>query len=46
MFDENWSIPDEPTEDMAEELKLEFDESQDPEAIWEWNGDSWTPVAA
>jgi hypothetical protein len=45
MLDENWSIPDGPTEDMAEELRLEFDESQDPEAIWEWNGESWIPVA-
>ena len=46
MFDENWIIPGDEVEDTAEELSLEFDESQDPEAVWEWNGEVWAPVAA
>ena len=32
--------------DFAEELSLEFDAAQDPEAVWEWNGESWIAVAA
>jgi hypothetical protein len=46
MFDENWIVPGGEFEETAEELSLEFDESQDPEAIWEWNGEAWAPVAA
>ena len=46
MFDENWIIPGNQDEDTAEELTLEFDGSQDPEAVWEWNGEAWAPVAA
>jgi hypothetical protein len=46
MFDENWFVPENTAEDMSEELSLEFDASQDPDAVWEWNGESWAPVAA
>ncbi|MDB4966616.1 MAG: hypothetical protein JWN44_2305 [Myxococcales bacterium] len=46
MLDENWFIPGENVDENAEELSLEFDGGQDPEAVWEWNGDSWVAVAA
>ena len=46
MLDENWFIPGDDAEDFAEEVSLEFDGSQDPEAVWEWNGETWMPVAA
>jgi len=47
MLDENWFVPGDDAEDFAEEeLSLDFDGSQDPEAVWEWNGESWAPVAA
>jgi hypothetical protein len=46
MLDENWFIPGDDAEDFAEEVSLEFDGSQDPEAVWEWNGETWLPVAA
>ncbi|HEY2744621.1 MAG TPA: hypothetical protein VGL86_08360 [Polyangia bacterium] len=46
MFDENWFIPGDDAEDVSEELTLEFDSGQDPEAVWEWNGEAWAPVAA
>jgi hypothetical protein len=46
MLDENWFVPGDDTDDFAEELSLEFDGSQDPEAVWEWNGAEWAPVAA
>jgi hypothetical protein len=43
---ENEITPADDEEDFAEELSLEFDASQDPEAVWEWNGEVWMPVAA
>jgi hypothetical protein len=46
MFDENWFVPSDDAEDVSEELALEFDAGQDPEAVWEWNGETWAPVAA
>ena len=46
MLDENWFVPGDDTEEFTEELSLEFDGSQDPEAVWEWNGEVWAPVAA
>ena len=46
MLDENWIIPSDDSDDISEELALEFDGSQDPEAVWEWNGQSWVPVEA
>ncbi len=46
MRDENEIVPAGDAEDFAEELSLEFDQSHDPEAVWEWNGESWAPVAA
>ncbi len=46
MFDENWFVPSDDVEDVSEELTLEFDAGQDPEAVWEWNGETWAPVAA
>jgi hypothetical protein len=46
MLNENEITQDDDAEDFAEELSLEFDGSQDPEAVWEWNGAEWAPVAA
>jgi hypothetical protein len=46
MLDENWFVPGNEADENAEELSLEFDASHDPEAVWEWNGDSWIAVAA
>ena len=46
MADENWFVPSDDVEDFSEELTLDVDADQDPEAVWEWNGESWTPVAA
>lgn len=46
MFEENEIAQATDAEDFAEELSLEFDGSQDPEAVWEWNGEEWAPVAA
>ena len=46
MFDENWFVPGDDAEEVGEELALEFDADQDPEAVWEWNGEAWAPVAA
>ncbi|HXU68309.1 MAG TPA: hypothetical protein VN947_03220 [Polyangia bacterium] len=46
MVEENSFVQDGDTEDFAEELSLEFDAGQDPEAVWEWNGEVWAPVAA
>jgi hypothetical protein len=43
---ENEITPADDAEDFGEELSLEFDASQDPEAVWEWNGEAWMPVAA
>ena len=46
MLEENEFGHDGDTEEFTEELSLEFDGSQDPEAVWEWNGEVWAPVAA
>ncbi len=47
MANENELVPrDDDAEDFAEELSLEFDTSHDPDAVWEWNGEAWAPVAA
>jgi hypothetical protein len=46
MLDENCIVPSDDCDDFAEELALEFDGSQDPEAVWEWNGESWVAVEA
>ncbi len=43
---ENEISPPDDADDFAEELTLEFDGSHDPDAVWEWNGESWLPVAA
>jgi hypothetical protein len=42
---ENELVPVGDPEDFAEELSLEFDASHDPDAIWEWDGETWHPVA-
>ena len=39
MPEENVIVQEDDTEDFAEELSLEFDAGQDPEAVWEWNGE-------
>ena len=46
MMRENEISPANDVNDFDEELALEFDAGQDPEAVWEWNGDSWVAVAA
>lgn len=46
MLDENWIVPADNTDDFDEEVALEFDSGQDPEAVWEWNGQSWIAVEA
>ena len=46
MLEENEFAAGDDTDDFSEELSLEFDAGQDPEAVWEWNGESWAPVAA
>jgi hypothetical protein len=46
MLNENDIVPTDDADDFAEELTLEPDASHDPEAVWEWNGDSWVAVAA
>jgi hypothetical protein len=46
MVDENWIALAEDTEDLDEEVTLEFDASHAPDAVWEWNGESWVAVAA
>ena len=46
MVDENWIVPAEESDDFQEEVTLEFDGSHDPDAVWEWNGESWIAVAA
>jgi hypothetical protein len=43
---ENWFVPRDDGDDLDEELALEFDESHDPDAVWEWNGECWVAVAA
>ena len=43
---ENEIVPHNDVEDFAEELTLEFDGASDPEAVGEWNGESWQPVDA
>ncbi len=45
MPEKNEFAPSGTEEDFAEELTLEFDASHDPEAVWEWNGEQWAPVA-
>lgn len=45
-LEENWIVPTDDADDFAEELALEFDAGHDPEAVWEWNGESWIAVAA
>ena len=46
MLQENEFIQQRHADDFSEELSLEFDSGMDPEAVWEWNGESWAPVAA
>jgi hypothetical protein len=46
MQDENEITQADDVDEFAEELSLEFDSTQDPEAVWEWNGEVWAPVAA
>jgi hypothetical protein len=46
MLDENWITAADDHDDFAEELALEFDGSQDPDAVWEWDGQSWVPCNA
>jgi len=46
MRNENESAPADDANDFAEELSLELDATQDPDAVWEWNGEAWAPVAA
>jgi hypothetical protein len=46
MVDENWIAIAEDADDFQEEVTLEFDGSHDPDAVWEWNGESWIAVAA
>ncbi len=46
MRDENETTLADDAEDFAEELSLEFDQTHDPDAVWEWNGEAWAPVAA
>ena len=46
MYEENETSMNAMSEDYDEELALEFDATHDPEAVWEWNGDSWIAVNA
>lgn len=46
MYEENEMSMSPVNEDFDEELALEFDSTHDPEAVWEWNGDSWVAVNA
>ena len=46
MVEENGIIHPDDVNDFSDELALEFDVSHDPEAVWEWNGESWIAVAA
>lgn len=46
MFEQNEFVPSGDADDFAEELSLEFDGSQDPDAVWEWDGQVWVAVAA
>jgi hypothetical protein len=46
MYEENEMSTSAASEDYDEELALEFDATHDPEAVWEWNGDSWIAVNA
>lgn len=46
MYEENETSTTLRDEDFDEELALEFDSTHDPEAVWEWNGESWIAVAA
>lgn len=46
MFEQNEVSFADNSSDFDEELTLEFDASQDPEAVWEWNGDSWVAMGA
>ena len=46
MQEENLIVPPDDADDFSEELRLEFDASHDPDAVWEWNGESWIAVAA
>ncbi len=45
MPEENDIVPPVDAEDAVEELPLELDGTPDPDAVWEWNGDSWVAVA-
>jgi hypothetical protein len=45
MLEENGIALADDVDDFSEELSLEFDVSHDPEAVWEWNGESWIAVA-
>lgn len=44
MYQENDLSMSSHSEDFDEELALEFDATHDPDAVWEWNGDSWVAV--
>ena len=46
MVDENWIALANESDDFQEEVMLELDASQEPDAVWEWNGQSWIAVAA
>jgi hypothetical protein len=46
MLQENPFAPADDEDDFAEEVTLEFDAVEDPDAVWEWNGEAWIIVAA
>ena len=45
MVEQNEIVPSDEADDFDEELSLEFDASHDPDAVWEWDGQSWVVVA-
>jgi hypothetical protein len=46
MFEENEITPSDDADDFDEEISLHFDTGQDPDAIWEWDGQAWIAVGA
>jgi hypothetical protein len=45
MLEENEITLTDDADDFAEEISLQFDTGQDPDAVWEWDGHAWIAVA-
>jgi hypothetical protein len=45
-LDENALVPRGDVDDFSEELPLELDATQEPDAIWEWDGERWVALDA